>query len=86
MDLLIAVAKSKQSVNPIGRRVAALRRGKHTQAELAAIVGIHKASLARLETNPDVNPSLELIQKLAGALGVTVAELVSEVPVIPSKN
>lgn len=86
MNSMPAVSKRREpSPNPVGKRVKALR-GDISQSELAKTVGVHKMTISRLETNSDFNPSLELIQKLAGALGCTVAELVSEVPTIPSKN
>lgn len=89
MDLLTEVAKKKpnpSAVNPIGRRVSALRQGKFTQTALAKAIGVHRQTIARIEGGAEFNPSLELIQKLAGALGCTVADLVSEVPTLPSKN
>jgi transcriptional regulator with XRE-family HTH domain len=80
---MMAVAKRRAAKpNAVGRRVKALREGKFTQAELAQTVGVHKLTISRLETSSDFNPSLELIQRLAGALGVSVADLVSQVPPI----
>lgn len=85
MNLIVA-KRRPAAPNPVGRRVKSLREGKLSQAELADAVGVHKMTISRLETNSDFNPSLELMQKLAGALGVSVSELVMEVPSIPSKN
>jgi transcriptional regulator with XRE-family HTH domain len=85
--VITLVAKRKPATpNPVGRRIRALRQGKFTQASLAEAVGVHKITISRLETASEFNPSLELIQKLAGALGCSVSELVTEVPTIPSKN
>ena len=87
MGVIDLVSKKRDlSLNPIGRRVKDLRHGKFTQSELAELIGVHRQTVARIEGGREFNPSLELIQKLAGALGCTVAELVSEVPTIPSKN
>ncbi len=50
------------------------RRGI-TQAALGKKVGVHQVTIARLETGVR-RPSMDLLQKLARALKVTVAELV----------
>ena len=89
MDMLSVVAKKKPNSsggNPIGRRIVSLREGKFTQTTLAKAIGVHRQTIARIETGSEFNPSLELLQKLAGALGCTVSDLVSEVPTLPSKN
>jgi len=44
--------------------------------ELAAKTSVSKAYLWRLETDPGVNPSVEVAQKLAEGLGITVTALV----------
>jgi transcriptional regulator with XRE-family HTH domain len=55
-----------------------------TQAELAARAGVTVETVARLErvlrgrSSANSNPSLETLVRLAGALGVEVAELLSE--------
>jgi transcriptional regulator with XRE-family HTH domain len=45
--------------------------------ELAASTGLSKAYLWKLEKKPDVNPSVDVAQKLAVAVGTTLAELIS---------
>ena len=53
----------------------ARHRRKLTQAALAQKVGVHKITISRLERG-DRQPSMDLLQKLAKALKVTLAELV----------
>lgn len=45
--------------------------------ELAAKTGVSKPYLWRLETNPDVNPSIEVAQRLAAGLGISVTLLIA---------
>ncbi len=57
--------------------------------DLASATGISRAYLWKLERKPDVNPSLDRLRKLAGALGTTVGDLAvdtndSEVPHAPA--
>ena len=66
-----------------GRNLRNLRKVKYlTLSELAQKLGVKKSALQRIEVTPDPNPQLITLQKLAGALGVSVAELVKDVPVI----
>lgn len=59
----------------LGRRIKALRRKRGlTQPALAARVGIHRVSLARVEGGSRTL-SLATLEKLAKALRVSVAEL-----------
>ncbi len=72
---------------PIGRRVRELRESVGiNQTQLADAVGVHRVTIARIETNAKFNPSLELLQKLAGALGCRVVDLVADVPPLPSSD
>jgi len=60
-----------------GERLRRLRTQKGLSLdELAGATGISKAYLWKLERKPDVNPSIEITQKLAAALGSTVGTLV----------
>ena len=62
-----------------GERLRKLRTQRGLSLdELAAKTGLSKAYLWRLETNPDVNPSIEVAQRLAAALEVTIGALVAE--------
>ena len=47
-----------------------------SQRALAQRVGVSDAYITQLETRERINPSLEVLKKLAKALKVTVAELV----------
>ncbi len=48
--------------------------------DLASATGISRAYLWKLERKPDVNPSLDRLQKLADALGTSVGDLAGETP------
>ncbi len=63
----------------IGDRLKALRvkKGQSLQ-QVADSIGASKAHIWELESNRSKNPSLELLQKLAGHFGTTVAYLISE--------
>ena len=65
-----------------GERLRRLRTQRTLSLDdLAGRTGISKAYLWRLETNPDVNPSVDVAQKIATALEVTIgALLVSSEP------
>jgi len=53
-----------------------LRAGKGlTQVELATKAKVTQAYVAKLESGAKTNPSLEILERLARALGVPVAEL-----------
>jgi transcriptional regulator with XRE-family HTH domain len=52
------------------------REEKHlTQAALADKVGVSQAYIAKLEGGDKKNPTLDLLKKIAKALGVPVTEL-----------
>jgi transcriptional regulator with XRE-family HTH domain len=56
--------------------VKTLRKAKGmTQVELAAKAKVTQAYLAQLEAGTRKNPSLEILNRLAKALGVPVTEL-----------
>jgi transcriptional regulator with XRE-family HTH domain len=60
----------------VGRNVRTQReRAGLSLAQLSEATGISKAHLVRLENKP-ANPSLELLQRIAEALDVTIADLV----------
>lgn len=65
----------------IGAHVRALREGKQlTQAELAALVGLHQATIANIE-NDVKRPSVQTLVALAAVLGVTTDSLLQGEPV-----
>ena len=60
----------------LGEKIVRLRNEKGlSSVELAKATGLSRGYLWQLETGGKDNPSLDILQKLAGALGVTVAEL-----------
>jgi ribosome-binding protein aMBF1 (putative translation factor) len=66
--------------NRIGRTVRNLRLGAGmSQSRLATEAGLKPPNISRLETGRHV-PSLETLERIAGALGVPVVDLVAERP------
>ncbi len=60
----------------VGKVLKRLRESrKLTQAELAQKVQIRQSYLAMLESGDRANPSLDILRRLAKALGVPVTEL-----------
>lgn len=85
--LTATVAKAPSERTPLGDRVRTLRTAAGlTQKQLAERLEVSTAYVAGIETKKLVNPTLSQLQKLAGALGCTVVDLVSGVPTIPSRN
>lgn len=63
----------------VGSRLRALRQDRQlTQEELAERAEIHPTFLAKIEGGRRL-PSVEVIRRLAGALGVPVASIVSTI-------
>jgi transcriptional regulator with XRE-family HTH domain len=52
-----------------------LGRLRQIQAALAEKVGVSQTYIAKLESSDKKNPTLDLLKKLAKALGVPVTEL-----------
>lgn len=61
-------------MKPLSLREARRRRN-FTQDELAARSGIDQTTISSLETGRHTNPTLDTIQRLADALGVSAARL-----------
>ena len=60
----------------LGRMLKQRREGKHlTQAQLAHKVGVSQTYIAKLESGDKKNPTLDLLKKIAKALGVPLREL-----------
>lgn len=55
----------------ISELIAARIKHKMTQADVAKKVGTKQSSIARLESG-NINPSLEFLQKVAQAMGLSV--------------
>lgn len=48
-----------------------------TQEQLAAVTGVHRVTIARIETG-DVSPKAETLKRIADALGVLVDDLMTQ--------
>jgi transcriptional regulator with XRE-family HTH domain len=74
---------AKKPVVGLGAEIRKLREAKgFSQRHLGELVAMPESAIARLEKSPSLRPRIDTLQRLAGALGVTVAELVKDVPVI----
>jgi transcriptional regulator with XRE-family HTH domain len=61
----------------IGPRLRQARGGAGLSvARLSALTGLSKTYLLKLETQPDANPSLDALRRIAEALDLTVADLI----------
>jgi transcriptional regulator with XRE-family HTH domain len=64
---------------PFGNRLMRLRqRCRITQSELAELAGLSQGIIQSLEQGQRLDPRLSTLLKLAGALGLTLDELVTE--------
>ena len=64
-------------------KIVKLRNEKGlSSVQLAKMTGLSRGYLWQLETGGKANPSLDILQKLARALGVTVSELSDSPPPI----
>jgi transcriptional regulator with XRE-family HTH domain len=62
----------------IGERIKLFRSNKNlSQKEVAVSIGIDQAQYSRIESGK-VEPTLSSLEKIANALGITVAELFSQ--------
>ena len=61
-------------MSPVIVRIAELR-GDMSQAELARRAGVRRATIAELEAGKSTRVSLEVLERLADALGVEPGEL-----------
>jgi transcriptional regulator with XRE-family HTH domain len=71
-------------VKGVGARIHNLRtaQGKGL-ADIGAATGLSKGYLSELENADDTNPTLDVLQRIAGALDVTIADLVGGPQVRP---
>src|SRR5262249_42876383 len=64
--------------------MAALKRErecqKMTMAQLSKLTGIDEAALSRLETGKNANPTLETLNRIAGALGKSITCSLRDAP------
>lgn len=74
--------ESKDPRQPsLGQRLKHQRaRAGLSLAEVAEATGISKTYLVRLETDPEANPSLDVLRRIALALDTTVADLIGAPP------
>jgi|SRR5215208_1036119 len=70
----------------VGRKVRQLRRVQDlSQDDLAARVGVSRNSISRFETGARM-PSIEMLEKLASALGVRASDLLAEESTLPKAS
>lgn len=70
----------------VGKRIRALRNEKNINLpELAEKAGVSKGFLSQLENDDEANPSLDSLNKVAKALGITLAALLEKDPVKPRR-
>jgi XRE family transcriptional regulator of biofilm formation len=63
----------------IGQRIKRLRIAqKLSLSELAVRSGVAKSYLSKIERNIQSNPSIQFLEKVAEALGVTVEDIIHE--------
>jgi len=63
----------------IGKAIRKLRtKAKLTQQQLAQSTGLAPGHIAQIETGVIRDPGLSVVAKLAGALGVSIDQLVGE--------
>ena len=66
-------------MSPLARRIRKHRQAAGLTATAAAErAGLHRVAWAELEAGRNDNPKLNTLEKVAGALGVTVAELLTD--------
>jgi transcriptional regulator with XRE-family HTH domain len=70
--------KPKRKLSPLAKRIRELRLGGGlTQDALAEAAGISRQQIQNLEVGRSENPSASTLHKLAKALGIEAAELIS---------
>jgi len=70
----------------MAERIRDLRKGKgYTLSRLASISGVSQPYLQQIESGQRKNPSGVILQKLAAALGTTVADLMGSPQGIPDE-
>ncbi|MDC4242139.1 MULTISPECIES: helix-turn-helix domain-containing protein [Clostridium] len=66
----------------VGSKIAEIRNSKGISlSKLARDAGISKGYLSNIENGIKENPSVELLEKIASALGVNVSDLFDEEPI-----
>ena len=63
--------------NKIGKNIKKLRQSKElSQDRLSKLADVSYNSIIKLETGGIINPTIETLQKIAKALGVSVDDLI----------
>jgi XRE family transcriptional regulator of biofilm formation len=71
----------------IGQRIQQLRLArKMTLSELAERSGVAKSYVSKIERNIQSNPSIQFLEKMADALGVSLNDLLQEKTAEPAKD
>jgi transcriptional regulator with XRE-family HTH domain len=70
------VAEHRETTSLQERLRRERKRARLSLARLAEETGMSKTYLLRLETDPETNPSLDVLRRIADALDVTVADLI----------
>lgn len=77
---VMAGRPAKSPAPPFGQRVAAFRKERGlSQAQLAELLGVSRELVDYYERRAK-NPSLEIVQRVSNALGVSPADLLEEQP------
>ena len=82
---VVRVPVSKATGSQFGKNLRELRlqqKPRLSQRALALKVKVSYPHISDLETNPAANPTLDLVRRLAGALGCEPAALLAGVPKI----
>ena len=67
----------QKGVSRIARLAEVRQAHGMTQEQLAEATGVHRVTIARIETG-DVSPKAETLKRLADALGVLVDDLIDK--------
>ena len=67
----------QKGVTPISKLAQVRKAQGLSQERLAELSGVHRVSIARIETG-EISPNIRTLEKLADALQVTVGELIEK--------
>jgi transcriptional regulator with XRE-family HTH domain len=67
----------RKGVSKIARLAEVRQAHGMTQEQLAAATGVHRVTIARIETG-DTSPKAETLKRIADALGVLVDDLMTQ--------
>lgn len=77
MIVWVVAYTKRKGVDRITRLAEVRRANGFTQEQLAAASGVHRVTIARLE-NGKASAKVETLERLAGALGVLVDDLIDK--------